>query len=108
MRTSIVLAGLLLLVGASAKAQDSGPGFFGFDPKLITGPNVTRGQNHFPIPNRTLTQTTFDAVGAFISKFKAPFGEPTYPTTTLPTYSPLMPQSYLKAFHYLPPGTVSK
>ncbi len=109
MRKSMWLAlGLALLLGASAQAQStttttsssSGPGFFGFMPNLFGAKPAAPDPNNFPVPNRTLA--AFTASGVLPAKLHAPIGKPVHAVTNIPTYSPLMPQSYLNAFHYRP------
>ena len=113
MRKSMGLAlGLALLLGASARAQststiptastESGPGFFGFMPKLFGTTPAGTDPASFTIPNQTLPG--FSVLGLFPAKSHSPIGSLTHAVTNIPTYSPLMPQSYLNAFHYRPPA----
>lgn len=103
MRTSFAL-GLMLLLGSSMQAQN--PGIFGNRTYPGAGPSVTPDANKFPIPQQSFS--LFRKLSNLIpGRFTAPISQPTLPTTTMPSYSPLMPATYLNAFHYLPPGTRS-
>lgn len=112
MRKAIGLAlGLVLAVGSAAQAQSQRRGFFGYEPSLSGTTPATTGAAAMPIPSRTMN-TGFKLTD-LIPRFNSPIGKPVYARTTLPTYSPLMSQDYLKAFGYIPPkpiglGTASK
>jgi hypothetical protein len=105
MRTSIALS-LLLLIGTSIHAQTQRPGIFGTRTYPGAGPMETPDSNKFPIPQRTFN--LFTKLSNLLPKFNAPLSQPAFPVSTIPSYYPLQPLSYLKAFHYLPPGTHSQ
>jgi hypothetical protein len=108
--------GLALLMAASAQAQtsglvpstanDTGPGFFGFMPKLFGAKPTVPDPNNFPIPNRTLPGFTY--TDAFSPTGHSPIGQLNHAVTNIPTYNPLMPLNYLSAFHYRPAQPVHR
>jgi hypothetical protein len=105
MRTPIALA-LTLLFVASLHAQSQRPGIFGMRPVPGSGPTVTPDANKFPIPQGSVSM--FKKLSNLLPKFNAPLSQPVIPQSQVPSYYPLMPVSYLKAFHYLPAGTRSQ
>jgi hypothetical protein len=106
--------GLALVMGAAAQAQtprltpstanDTGPGFFGFIPRLFSSKTPAPDPNNFPVPNRTLSGFTY--TDAFSPTGRSPIGQLNHAVTDIPTYSPLKPMSYLNAFHYRPPQPI--
>ena len=109
MRRTIWLATLLALaVGTTAKAQTQKRGFFGFDPSLFggSGTSSTPVQTTIPVPNSTIP-SSFKLMD-LIPKFTSPIGKLNFTTTTIPSYSPLMTQDYLKAFGYIGPKPIGQ
>jgi hypothetical protein len=106
MRTSIAL-GVILFLGLSMQARAQKPGIFGTRKFPTAGPTETADANKFPIPQQSTS--LFSKLSNLIpARFTAPFGQPAIPQSVIPSYSPLMPKSYLKAFHFLPPRTASQ
>src|SRR5438132_7570823 len=110
MRKALWLALGLALAAGTAQAQTGARrGFFGFDPSLFgTSTPGSTPQNSTPIavPNRTINNG-FKLID-LIPKFGSPIGKPIYARTTIPSYSPLMSQDYLKAFGYIGPKPIGQ
>jgi hypothetical protein len=92
------------LAGVAAPTAPARRGFFGFEPSLFG----TQPQNPTPIavPNRTI-RNGFKLMD-LIPRFGSPIGKPVYAKTTIPSYSPLMSQDYLKAFGYIGPKPIGQ
>jgi hypothetical protein len=55
-----------------------------------------------------MTLPGFTYSDAFQPKGRTPIGKLNHAVTNIPTYNPLMPQSYLNAFHYRPAQPIQR